>query len=242
MYAIHQRQRTGSFKLLEVGLGILILICVAYFGCLLVEQILNRPRFQANPNLLQELAAVPLDTSAPAAAPIGEWPQWRGPNRDGVSLETGFLTSWPADGPTVLWKAKVGEGYSSLAVAGGRVYTLAQDNEDEAIICWNAEDGQEKWRFSYPARFRSRNGNGPRSTPTVADDCVYTVGATGMLHCRKADSGAAVWSNDLCEDFQARIPQWGLAFSPLVEGDLVFVSPGGPNGNSVAALDKRTGA
>ncbi|MBW3597533.1 MAG: PQQ-like beta-propeller repeat protein [Planctomycetes bacterium] len=183
--------------------------------------------------------APPVDRSA--ASETGAWPQWRGPNRDGVSRETGLLTDWPEKGPNVLWRAASGAGYSGLAVAEGRLYTLLQDGNREAVVCWSAETGEELWRFVYPAKFVSDQGSGPRSTPTLDAGRVYTVGATGILHCLDAAAGEKIWRRDLIQELGGRIPTWGVSFSPLVDGELVLTHPGGPAGASLAAFDKYTG-
>jgi outer membrane protein assembly factor BamB len=186
-----------------------------------------------------KLADNPTDTT--------DWPQWLGPNRNGVSAETDLLAKWPDDLLTSCkaWEQPVGTGFSSLAVAAGRAYTLMQDGDDEAVICWDAETGRELWRFRYPAKYVNGQGSGPRSTPAVDGDLVYTVGATGRMYCLKTHPGSAggevVWSRDLLTEFYAKNLSWGVSFSPLVEGKLVYVNPGGPNGQSVAALDKYTG-
>jgi outer membrane protein assembly factor BamB len=113
-------------------------------------------------------------------------------------------------------------------------------------VSWDAQTGKEFWRFRYQAHFTNRYGNGPRSTPSVDGDFVYSIGATGLMHCLRASSenpqGEVLWKKDLLEDFGAKIPQWGVASSPLVEGERVYIMPGGPAGNSLAALDKHTGA
>lgn len=174
-----------------------------------------------------------------------DWPQWRGPNRDGVSTETDILREWPKDGPKVLWQAKLGDGFASVVVAKGRAFTIFQDGTNESVVSWNAEDGKELWRFSYPCQYKNSYGNGPRSTPSIDGEFIYTVGATGLMHCLKAftddPKGEPVWSKDLMKEFSASAPKWGVAFSPLVEGNRVFIMPGGPNGQSLAALDKNTG-
>ncbi len=191
------------------------------------------------------LLSTTLDPSVPAAeketAQPGDWPQWRGPRRDGVSLETGLLLQWPRTGPTELWRAEAGAGYSSFAVAAGRAYTILQDGDNEAVVCWKADTGKESWRFRYPARYVNDWGSGPRSTPTVDGDYVYTVGATGLFHCLKADTGAKLWQHNLLEEFNAENLTWGVSFSPLIEGDLIYTNPGGPNGGSLAAFNKRSG-
>jgi outer membrane protein assembly factor BamB len=175
-----------------------------------------------------------------------DWPQWRGPNRDGVAIEPGLITTWPSGGPKALWEAKVGDGFASVIVVKGRVFTIFQDGGNEAIVSWDAETGNEIWRFSYSCDYKNPFGNGPRSTPCIDGELLYAVGATGIMHCLKAfgddPKGERVWKKNLLEEFAAAPSQWGVAFSPLVDGDRVFIMPGGPNGNSLAALDKRTGA
>jgi outer membrane protein assembly factor BamB len=174
-----------------------------------------------------------------------DWPQWRGPHRDGVSTETDILRQWPKDGPKALWEAKVGEGFASVVVVNDRAFTIFQDGDNESVVSWEAETGKECWRFSYPRRYLNSFGNGPRSTPSVDGEFIYTVGGTGLMHCLKAftanPKGEMVWSKDLLKEFSATAPQWGVAFSPLVEGDRVFIMPGGRDGQSLAALDKHTG-
>jgi outer membrane protein assembly factor BamB len=169
-----------------------------------------------------------------------DWPQWRGPHRDGSAPGKGLLTRWPEDGLPVLWKKKGGPGASSLAVAAGRVITLFQEYDDEVVACWDAESGKENWRFSYESRF-TKEVLGPRSTPTIDGDRVYTVGARGRLCCLNVKTGKEVWHKDFMSDFDAPLPQWGFSFSPLVEGDLLLTSPGGPGGKSLIAFDKMTG-
>jgi outer membrane protein assembly factor BamB len=198
---------------------------------------------QVDPDVVKESAGELLDE------PINDtndWPQWRGPHRNGVSTETGILTEWPSEGPKALWEQKTGDGFASVAVAKGRVFTIFQDGDSESVVAWDAETGKEYWRFSYPCRYKNYYGSGPRSTPSVDGDFIYIVGATGLMHCLKAFSdnpkGELVWQKDLLQEFSAKAPQWGVSFSPLVEGERVFLMPGGPNGNSLAALDKRTGA
>ncbi len=136
-----------------------------------------------------------------------------------------------------------GEGYSACTVGGGRLYTLLQNEDKEIVRCLDAATGAEKWRYSYAPAYLNGNGNGPRSTPTLDGDRLYTVGATGIFHCLDAATGQPVWDkpHDLLAEFGAPNLQWGVSFSPLVDGDLVFTNPGGPNGNSLAAFDKQTG-
>jgi outer membrane protein assembly factor BamB len=201
----------------------------------------NRDRSTVNEDLLRELQAASLTVAEPTSQQIGAWPQWRGPLRDGVSHETGLLTAWPEDGPPKRWSVPIGFGYSSLAVVGGRVYTLAQDEDNEVVLCLDADTGAKVWTRAYPAKFVGDYGGAPRSTPTVDEDRVYTVGATGILHCLDAKDGAVRWQKDLLKEFGAANLRWGVAFSPLVEGDLLFLNPGGTSGSSVAAVNKLDG-
>lgn len=229
------RQRNG--RIVPWILAGLVLVAALLIGYRFVPW----SRYHADPALLGELQNAALQAGDPQAAAPGEWPQWRGPRRDGVSLETGLRTDWPKDGLPVHWKAPVGAGYGSFAVAAGRVYVLLQAGDNEAVVCWDADTGKEAWRFAYPCKYENQFGNGPRSTPTVEGDRVYTVGATGIFHCLKAATGEQVWRHNLLDKFKAVNLQWGVTFSPLVEGDLIYTNPGGSGGSSLAAFDKLTG-
>src|SRR5262249_8032145 len=145
-----------------------------------------------------------------------DWPQWRGPRRDGVSREHGLLDVWPPDGPQELWRQPVGKGYSTLAVAHGRVFTMFQDGDSEAVCSWDAETGREIWRFRYPARYKNNYGDGPRSTPTIDGELLFCVGATGVMHCLKATTnepgGEKIWRRELLKEFGAHNLDWGTSF------------------------------
>jgi outer membrane protein assembly factor BamB len=220
---------------LGIGSGLVLLI-----GAGIAISKLDLERVRADPARLEKLAKQELLTDRSAGT--NDWPQWRGPNRDGLSLETGLLQSWPTDGPRVVWKRPIGRGFSSAAVVAGRLYTMDDDGKSEAVVCLDAATGDELWRSSYDAHFDERFGSGPRSTPAVDSGLLYTLGGTGILRCCRADTGAVVWQHDLAAEFNARPLTYGVSCSPLVDGDLVFVMPGGPAGNSIAAFDKRTGA
>lgn len=177
--------------------------------------------------------------SAPAAVaqtPAGDWPQWRGPNRDGISAETGWSARWPEGGPKVLWTSeKLGSGYSTVSVVDGRVYTMGNDGKQDTIWCLDADTGKEVWRHAYPCK---KGGYpGPRATPTVHDARVYTVSREGDVACLDAKTGKVFWSKDLAKEVNADVPGWGVAGSPLILGDLVVY-----NINAGVALRKDTGA
>jgi outer membrane protein assembly factor BamB len=206
----------------------------------------TRARFDADPNLVEALKTAEF-VEDPAAAADAGWPQWRGPRRDGVVIVRDLPTEWP-NGLTQLWEKDIAdnEGYSAFAVAGGRVFTLVREGTNEVIVCWKLDDGTEVWRQTYPSGLSSKDnlggyGAGPRSTPTVHDGLVYTVGAVGRFQCRKIADGELAWEKDLLKDYGAPNLRWGTAFSPLVDGDLVFTNPGGPDGKSLVAFDRRTG-
>jgi outer membrane protein assembly factor BamB len=169
-----------------------------------------------------------------------DWPQWRGPARDGVSAETGLLTAWPAGGPRLLWKVPGGGGYSCPAIAGGRLFTLVSRDKDEIVLCLDAKSGKELWTVRSDADRPDDFGSGPRATPTVDGDRVYTLGASGSLMCLQAADGKSIWSADILKQFSAENLRWGVSGSPLVEGDLLIVNSGG-RGASCVAFDKKTG-
>lgn len=201
---------------------------------------INASRPDNDAGVLARIETAPL-TTAEAMHSL-DWPQWRGPHRDGIAGDRGLLTVRPEGGPRVVWRAKTGAGFSSPAVAEGRVYLLVQDGDREAVVCWNADSGSELWRHRYPALFSNPEaGVGPHATPTIAGDRVYTVGATGQFFCLNAATGTVVWSHDLLKEFDVANQEYGVSFSPLIEGNLVVTMPGGTNGKSVAAFDCKDG-
>lgn len=170
-----------------------------------------------------------------------DWPQWRGPNRDGKSTETGLLTSWPEGGPKQLWKTGgLGEGYSSFSVVKGRLYTQGQRGDQEFVMAIDTSNGKKIWETPAGQAFRERRGHGPRGTPTVDGDKLYALSGDGTLVCLELATGKQVWGFNIVEKFRGSVPHWGISESPLVDGNKVIVTPGGSNGGLVA-LDKKNG-
>jgi outer membrane protein assembly factor BamB len=173
-----------------------------------------------------------------------DWPQWRGPNRDGVWRESGILQAIPETGLKVLWRAPVGPGWSAPAVAMGRVFVTDHQfrPEVERILCFEQTTGNRLWMHSHPCDYQEMEyGNGPRAAPTIHDGKVYTLGAKGHLSCLDAAKGQVLWEKDLADEFNARIPTYGASAAPLVEGDLLIVIAGGRPDATVIAFDRSSG-
>src|SRR5438876_1998073 len=149
------------------------------------------------------LAAVALPLHA------ADWPQWRGPARDGISSETGWRQNWPASGPRRLWTARVGEGFSSVAVKGSRVYTMGNEGDKDTVFCLAAATGRPLWQFKYPCPAGDEGGT--RATPTVDGDRLYTLSREGQAFCLNAATGARIWAKDLQRETGASAPRWGFA-------------------------------
>ncbi|HLL75514.1 MAG TPA: PQQ-binding-like beta-propeller repeat protein [Pyrinomonadaceae bacterium] len=172
----------------------------------------------------------------------GEWPQWRGANRDGVSKETGLLKQWPEGGPPLAWKAQgAGTGYSSMSVSKGRIYTMGLRGDREYVIAFDAKTGKELWATPHGSAYRDSRGDGPRGTPTVDGDRVYSLGGNGDLSAIDAATGKLVWSMNVLQKFGGSNISWGISESPLVLGDRVLVNAGGP-GAALVALRKADGS
>ena len=172
-----------------------------------------------------------------------DWPQWFGPNRDGVSAETGLLKNWPDSGPVFLWRTPLGEGFSSIAIARGAAYTMFAEGKDEYAVCLDAATGEERWRVRTPRSNFSdwQGGNGPRSTPIIDKERAFFFGANGQLYALNIEDGEIVWTHHFQTEFISDPPHWGFSTSPLLEGKLLIVEVGGPSGKSFIAFDKTTG-
>lgn len=179
-------------------------------------------------------AKSPLDL-AKVEAQKGDWSRWRGPNGDGVSAEKGLLTEWPDGGPPLAWQGKgFGAGFSSVAVAGGKVFTLGHKDGKCCVIAADVKDGKVLWTTPF-------GGGGPNCTPTVDGNLVFGVSNEGELACCETKTGRLVWSHSFPKDFGGRMHSgWGYSESPLVDGERLIVTPGADKA-LLAALDKKTG-
>jgi outer membrane protein assembly factor BamB len=188
-----------------------------------------------------------LTASVPAAARAGDWPAWRGPTGDAISMETNWSNDWPADGPKKLWTAQVGVGFSAISIAGGRAYTAGHaatehdgDKEtagDDTVWCFNADTGEVLWKRTYPCKPVANNHEGgPSATPAVDGKHVYTLSKEGQLFCLDTANGDIVWKVELPELIGTEVPLWGFSGSPRIFEDKLILDAG-----RLIALDKNTG-
>lgn len=173
-----------------------------------------------------------------------DWPQWRGPQRDGVWRETGLLDKFADKQLKLKWKATIASGYSGPTVAEGRVFVtdrLVEPKQVERVHCFDADSGKLLWNHSYDCEYKDVGYTaGPRASVTIDDGRAYSLGSMGHLFCFDAASGKVLWSKDCNTEYKIRMPIWGISASPLVDGDLVIVQIGG-QGACLVAFDKRTG-
>ena len=188
-----------------------------------------------------------------------DWPQWRGPNRDGVWREEGIMETFPTNGLPVIWKTPIGAGFSGPSVANGRVFLMDRQPQDapdtevkttwdfrdkttgfERVVCVEEKTGKILWIHSYPCKYAAAYGSGPRVTPTVQGDRVYALGTMGDLYCLDVKTGKPVWSKNLVRDYDAKVPLYGFSIQPLVDGDRLIILVGGV-GQAVMAFDCHSG-
>jgi outer membrane protein assembly factor BamB len=172
-------------------------------------------------------------------ADAADWPNWRGPNHNGISSETGWLAQWPVDGPKQLWKAAVGTGFSSITVAQGRAYTVGNRSDTDTVYCFDAETGSNVWKYSYACALNpNMYEGGPSASPTIDSGRVYAVSKLGNLYCLDAETGRLIWTKNVASLAGAGSPMWGFAGSALVQDNLLILDIGGQG----MALDKVSGA
>jgi outer membrane protein assembly factor BamB len=191
---------------------------------------------------------VPVSVADSGPAPVvgltdlASFPQFLGPDRNGVLPDARLATNWSAKPPAVLWRRPLGSGWSGFAVVRDRAVTMEQLGAGELITCYSLATGELLWEHGYPSHFASPiAGDGPRATPTVVSDRVFTLGARGALTCLEFASGKPLWSRSLTNDFGARLPEWGFSGSPLVTDGLVIINAGGSSGRALVALRADTG-
>jgi hypothetical protein len=175
------------------------------------------------------------DAEPPPPLRSGDWPGFRGPKRDGRLTGARVAADWEKRPPKELWRHRVGPGWGSFAVVGDRLYTQEQRGPKEAVVCYDAATGKERWAHEDDARFNEPvGGAGPRATPTFFEGKLYTLGASGILNCLDAATGARHWSSNILTDSgREKPPEWGFSSSPLVAKGVVTVFAGGPDGKSV---------
>jgi outer membrane protein assembly factor BamB len=174
-----------------------------------------------------------------------DWPQWRGPNQDGISPETGLLQDWPANGPKLVWDVTgIGNGYSSVSTAGDRIFTAGEVGGKSSVICLNAKDGKQIWAedIGKTGTPGCCNAGGPRTTPTIdtAAGIVYAISQYGEVAALDLKDGKEVWKKDLIRDFGGLLPEWGFSSAPVIDGDRLLLMVGSAQG-ILAAVDKKSG-
>lgn len=183
------------------------------------------------------------DLSTEPDQPEG-WTTLFGPRHDSTSREAGVRTAWPTSGPPLLWRVKIGTGYSSPVAFDDHVYLLHRVGDEERVEAFHIETGESVWRHAYPTAYRCKfdYSHGPYATPAIDGEQIYTYGAEGVLHCLARASGKVVWSRTLNRDYQVPEGLFGASSSPLVESDRVILSIGGSQSEAaIVAIDKQTG-
>lgn len=181
--------------------------------------------------------------AAPGSAPAADWPQFLGPERNGRSNETGLLSTWPNQGPPVVWEKSVGAGFAGPAIADGKLILFHRIGDQEVVEALDAATGKELWKQSYATNYRDEFGfdEGPRATPTIAGGVIYTLGASGHLQALDLADGKVRWKRSLNEEYRVTKGFFGVATSPLVVGNLLLVNVGGP-GAGIVALSTADGS
>ena len=169
-----------------------------------------------------------------------DWPDWRGPRRDGISRQTGLSLDWSTTKPKRIWQRELGTGYSSMTVVGDRLFTMGSEEAAEYIYCLDATDGSTLWKVHSGTTFKNSYGDGPRGTPIVEGERVYALGANGDLLCLAAKTGAVAWQLNTLKQFGAKNIRWGVSTTPLIDGKKLVVNVGS-TGASIVAFDKTDG-
>ncbi len=191
---------------------------------------------------MKRLSALLIIIASGIVVSAADWPQWRGPERNGISRETGLLKAWPEKGPRQFWAINnLGAGYGALAVKGDRVFVQGSSSSASILFCLNRADGKVIWQTALGQKLDEGRGNGPRGTPTIDVDRVYVLTEAGDLACLRVRDGSSIWRRNILKDFGGENPHWLISESPLVDGNNLIVTPGGPDAG-IVALNKMTGA
>lgn len=176
-------------------------------------------------------------------APAADWPMYLGPETNSISRETGLVDSWPAEGPPEVWRVNLGDSFSPPAVKGTDLIVPHRQGSEEIVDCLDAQTGKSRWTFKYPTRYRDMYGynSGPRCSPIITEKEVYTLGAEGELYCLERQTGKQRWLRSINTDYKVKQNFFGVGASPVLEGNLLLVNVGGPEGAGVAAFDRGTG-
>ena len=170
-----------------------------------------------------------------------DWPQWQGPNRTGLSTETGLMKAWPEGGPKANWTiSDIGAGYGSLAIKGNSVLVQGTKGTDSVVYSLDRATGKQVWVRALGAMIKEGRGHGPRGTPTIDGNNVYALSENGDLACLKFSDGSVIWQRNILTDFKGRNIKWLISESPLVDGNNLIVMPGGQEAG-IVALDKTNG-
>ncbi len=245
-----------SWPVRRIGLGFVIMLVWGYFPLLVWHQVdgsftgqttwrfllTDEDKFLAENTSRESHTAPPLSDEKLQIQP-GDWPGFRGANRDGRLLGVSIDANWEKSPPKELWRKRVGPGWSSCVVIGKRLYTQEQIKGNEAVVCYDTDNkGEILWTHLTPGRFyEALGGLGPRATPTFHDGKIYALAATGSLICLDAATGKEIWQRNIREDADAKLPQWGFSSSPLVMDGIVTVYAGGPNDKMLLGYDALTG-
>jgi outer membrane protein assembly factor BamB len=238
-------QRAGE-QLMKIALVLLVwpVMALAGFDDPAPPKVNDRPaRVEAKQPVAHEGLKFHKAAKALAAdAVTNDWPRFLGPSHNATSTETRLLKNLPAKLP-IVWEVKKGSGYCSPAIAGGRLVLFHRVGDEEIVECLEADTGLRYWRIAYPTSYRDRYGynDGPRASPVIDGELVFTMGAEGVLHCLDLASGHVYWKRKIVEEFKLEQNFFGVGSTPLVEGNLLIINVGAAGGPSVAAFDKKTG-
>jgi outer membrane protein assembly factor BamB len=243
--------RWTGFARPRLGLLVVLALAWGYFAAIRVDgvdgDLQSRTRWRWIPRPEELFMAQKAPAPRPSSLPPlilseGDWPAFRGPNRDGVIPSVTIGTDWSTAPPKLLWHQRVGPAWSSVIVIGDLLFTQEQRGPEETVVCYEASTGKEVWVHVDTARFVGPPaGAGPRATPTFAGGRLFTLGATGILNCLDAATGARFWSRDVAAEAPAKPPMWGYSSSPLVVEDKVIVFAGGDGDRNLLAYRTDSG-